>query len=268
MRKYILAIVFLAICPVLIAQQALNNDAVIKMVKTGQTDDQIISAINSSPGTYSTSVSALTALNSAGVSSKVIAAMMHKTLGAAPTTPPAVAPIPAAQPTQATPPTAPAAMPEPVAPPAPAAAAVPPPPVAAQARPTATVHFYRYKQFQGSALRPSVYCDGTDKGRLSSGRYLDVKVPAGSHSFSADDKQAGAVILTEAGKDYYLRADVQVGFWKGHFRLTMVMPEQGKYDMENLKPSDSTGSDSADDASKPDSNGSQEEAGTKRNRSK
>jgi len=265
-RKNILAIMFLALCPVLIAQQALNNDDVIKMVKSGQTDDQVISAINSSPGSYNTSISSLTALNSAGVSSKVITAMMHKGLGAAPAAPPAAAPVPATPPAPAAPPAvaAPASPPEPVAPPAPTTVAAPAPPAAASTRTTATIHFYRYKQFQGSALRPSVYCDGNDKGRLSSGHYLDVKVPAGSHSFSADDKQAGAVILTEAGKDYYLRADVQVGFWKGHFRLTMVMPEQGKYDMENLKPSDSNGSDSADDAS----NSAQDDTGTKRSRSK
>jgi len=34
-RKNILAIVFLGFCTLLVAQQALNNDAVIKLVKAG-----------------------------------------------------------------------------------------------------------------------------------------------------------------------------------------------------------------------------------------
>ena len=101
------------------------------------------------------------------------------------------------------------------------------------------VHIYRYKQYEGSALRPSVYCDGAVLGRIPSGRFLDVKIPPGTHTFSADDKQAGAVVNLEPGKEYFFRTDVQVGFWKGHFRLTMVLPEQGKYDLAKLKPLDS-----------------------------
>ncbi len=205
MRKSFLALVFVAICPLLVAQQALNNDAVVKLVKAGLSDDLIVSTINGSAGTYDTSADGLIALKTAGVSDKVVAAMVAK------------------------------AAPAPVA----AASAKSAAPSAASDNAKATVHFYRYKQYMGSALRPSIYCDGIQLGRLGSGHFLDVKVPVGPHTFYAEDKQAGAVVTLEPGKDYFFRADVQVGFWKGHFRLTMVMPDQGKYDVTQLTPLDS-----------------------------
>jgi hypothetical protein len=111
-------------------------------------------------------------------------------------------------------------------------------PFGAQENTTAMVHFYRYRQMQGSVLRPSVYMDGVQIARIENGRYYEIPVPAGEHMFYAEDKQAGAVVTLEPGKDYYFRTDLQIGFWKGHFRLTMVMPEQGKFDMAKLKPLD------------------------------
>ena len=68
MRKIILTIVFLAICPLVVAQQALNNDSVIKLVKAGLSDDLIVTTINSEAGTYDTSTDGLIALKSAGIS--------------------------------------------------------------------------------------------------------------------------------------------------------------------------------------------------------
>lgn len=67
-----------------IAQQALTNDSVIKLEKAGLGDDIIIQTINSQPGQYSTSANDLAALKSAGVSQRVIAAMIVKGTTAAP----------------------------------------------------------------------------------------------------------------------------------------------------------------------------------------
>jgi hypothetical protein len=65
MRKAVCAVLFLAFCPFLVAQQvpflyaeqekALNNDAIIKMVKAQLSDDVIVTTINASPGAYDTS---------------------------------------------------------------------------------------------------------------------------------------------------------------------------------------------------------------------
>ena len=50
MRKPFLALVLLVFCQVLTAQQALNNDSVIKLVKAGLSEDLIVQTINVSPG--------------------------------------------------------------------------------------------------------------------------------------------------------------------------------------------------------------------------
>jgi hypothetical protein len=100
-RKNILAVVFLAICPLLVAQQALNNDSVIKLVKAGLSDDLIVSTINGSPGSYNTSADGIIALKTAGASDRVVSAIVMKS--SAPTTVPGTAPVSPTMPiTQAT----------------------------------------------------------------------------------------------------------------------------------------------------------------------
>ena len=78
MRKALIAVFSLAFSPLLFAQQALNNDAVVKLVKAGLSDDLVISTINASRGTYDTSADAVVALKKAGASDKVIAAVVAK----------------------------------------------------------------------------------------------------------------------------------------------------------------------------------------------
>jgi hypothetical protein len=80
-RKAILAAVLLAICPLLFAQQPLNNDSVIKLVKAGLSEDLIVSTINGSAGTYDTSAEGLIALKQASVSDKVVTAIVLKASG-------------------------------------------------------------------------------------------------------------------------------------------------------------------------------------------
>jgi hypothetical protein len=83
MRKTILAALLLAISPLLFAQQALNNDSVIKLVKAGLSEDLIVSTINASAGSYDTSANGLIALKKAGVSDKVVSAIVVKATTAA-----------------------------------------------------------------------------------------------------------------------------------------------------------------------------------------
>jgi len=78
MRKALFALLFLAFCPFLAAQQSLNNDAVIKLVKAGLSEDLIVSTVSASPGTYDTSADGLIALKAAGVSDKVVSAIVAK----------------------------------------------------------------------------------------------------------------------------------------------------------------------------------------------
>jgi len=78
MRKTLVAALFLALCPLLTAQQPLNNDAVIRMAKAGLSDDVIITSINANPGVYDTSTDGLVALKKAKVSDKVVSAIIVK----------------------------------------------------------------------------------------------------------------------------------------------------------------------------------------------
>ncbi len=110
MRKSFLALAFLAFCPLLVAQQSMDNVSVIKLVKAGLSDDLIVSTINGSPGAYDTSAEGLIALKKAGASDKVVSAIVMKASAAAP--PPSSPRLPSA---------------DPQAPPSPADSAAPPP---------------------------------------------------------------------------------------------------------------------------------------------
>jgi len=63
------------------AQQGLDNAAVLKLEKAGLGDDLIVSTINGQPGHYSLSTDDMIALKQAGVSDRVIGAMIQKNAG-------------------------------------------------------------------------------------------------------------------------------------------------------------------------------------------
>jgi hypothetical protein len=83
MRKQILALALALAASAAFAQQPLNNDAVIKMVKAGLPDSVVVASVQSSPGGYDTSPDALIALKRAGVDDAVLAAVVTKNSGAA-----------------------------------------------------------------------------------------------------------------------------------------------------------------------------------------
>src|SRR5215471_6812651 len=99
-------VMFLACC---LAQTALTNDAIVKMVKAGLSEDIVISTIKSQQGQFATSADDLITLKKAGVPDKVISAMIDK--GSAPAANPLVT---AATPAAATPASAGASGPAPV----------------------------------------------------------------------------------------------------------------------------------------------------------
>ncbi len=101
-----------------------------------------------------------------------------------------------------------------------------------------TVYIYRYKQFVGSALSPSVFCDDTELARMENGRFFAAKLSSGKHSFHSNDKQAGIDVDLKGGQDYYIRVEIAAGMMKGHGRMTLVAPEQGSYEIKKLKPLD------------------------------
>jgi|SRR5579871_1610242 len=100
----------------------------------------------------------------------------------------------------------------------------------------ATVYFYRYKQYVGSALSPSVYCDEGELARMDNGRFFAAKLTPGKHVLRSNDKQSGIEAELKGGQEYYVRVEMVAGAWKGHGRLVLVQPEQGAYEIKKLKP--------------------------------
>jgi len=98
------------------------------------------------------------------------------------------------------------------------------------------VYVYRYKQYQGGALEPSVFCDEVQLARMDNGRFFKVLLEPGKHVFRSEDKQSGVELDLKPGQDYYLRVEISVGFWKGHGRLLLVPAEQGAFEIKKLKP--------------------------------
>ena len=56
----------------------MNNNSVIKMAKAGLGDDLILQTINTQPGQYSTDADSLVILKNAGISDRIITAMVNK----------------------------------------------------------------------------------------------------------------------------------------------------------------------------------------------
>ena len=113
----------------------------------------------------------------------------------------------------------------------PAAPAQPTPAAASDSDTPATIYFYRAKRFQGSALKPSVFIDDAPVGNLHNGDSLRFSLKPGKHRVYSTDKSTGIDLEVKPGETYYVRVDILVGFWKGHVGVTLVDPQQGKYEL-------------------------------------
>jgi len=100
------------------------------------------------------------------------------------------------------------------------------------------VNIYRYKQAMGMGIRPSLFCDDKDIARLQSGRYVVLALEPGKHIFRSNDAQSRIEIDLKRDQIYYIRLDIAPGVLKGHGRLNLMLPEQGKPELEQLKPID------------------------------
>jgi len=79
MRKVLGWALFVLMCAAtLFAQQVLNNDSVVKLVKSGLSEDMVVNIVKSEPGKYSVTPDDIIALKNAGVSEKIITAMLAK----------------------------------------------------------------------------------------------------------------------------------------------------------------------------------------------
>lgn len=160
------------------------------------------------------------------------------TLACRPVSKNSTTPAQSSTPAQPSTPPAPSAQPptpsaQPPAPPAqsstsPAQAA---PAAASDSDAPATVYFYRAKRFQGSAIKPSVFVDDTNVGNMHNGDSRKYTLKPGKHRIYSTDKSTGIELEAKPGETYYVRVDILVGFWKGHGGVTLVDPQQGKYEL-------------------------------------
>lgn len=110
----------------------------------------------------------------------------------------------------------------------------PAPAMASDAKPK--IYFYRIKQFTGSALEPTVYCDEKELARMDNGRYFVVTLEPGKHTCRMGDKQTGFEVDMKAGEEYYAKISIEAGVFKGRGRLTLLAKEQGAFELKKVKP--------------------------------
>ena len=100
----------------------------------------------------------------------------------------------------------------------------------------AVVYVYRYKQFIGYTVEPSVYCNEVQLARMDNGRYFKVVLSPGTYTFRSNDKQSGIEMELKSGEQYYMRVEIAQGLWKQYGRLVLMAKEQGSYEIKKLKP--------------------------------
>ena len=177
----------------------LRNEDVIALKKASVSDDLIILKIQSAQTDFKLDVQDIVELKQANVSDAVLAAMMKtasRTTASSATAPDAKAP---------------------------------------NTKAVGKVYVYRYKQFVGSMLEPSVYADEIELARMDNGKYFVVELPAGKHNIRSNDKQSTIELNVEPEKEYYVRVEIATGAFKGHGRLVLMSPEQGTSEVKRLK---------------------------------
>jgi Protein of unknown function (DUF2846) len=99
----------------------------------------------------------------------------------------------------------------------------------------ATIIFYRPGAFYGKALKPSIYVDGNEIGRLKSGKYISYQTTVGKHSLSSSKKDAEVEVSVSSDQAQYVEMLIQSGTWRGAGRLVPVPAEEGKHKADQLK---------------------------------
>jgi hypothetical protein len=207
--------------PSLGSSASLVNSDVVDMVKAGLSPNIIIAKIRACLCSFDTSPPALMGLKSAGVPEAVILAMV-KTPGQA--TPKEVPAAPTAEPKIPLPQTTEAVKAEEA------------PPTWHQAK--AVAHFYRERASPGAWVKWSIYADDVKIADLVNGRYFAAEIGPGMHVFRCGRKPESIQVRTDAGSEYYFRAELIIGFRRNGLRIVQVTKDQGEADVQRLRPLD------------------------------
>lgn len=99
----------------------------------------------------------------------------------------------------------------------------------------ATVYIFRERLYAGSALKPSVYCDGVELARIQNGRYFRVRLDPGRHTFRSTAQEPDVALVAKPGEVYYLQVEIVPHGFKGRARLTLLPPGESPYTIRDLR---------------------------------
>ena len=100
---------------------------------------------------------------------------------------------------------------------------------------TAIVYFFRYTEWHGNIVEPSVYCDGIQLARLDNGRYFAVRFDPGEHTCKSNHKESTLKLALKAGEIYYVRMEMELGVWKSKGRLVPIGKARGPIELRKLQ---------------------------------
>ena len=102
--------------------------------------------------------------------------------------------------------------------------------------PYATVYVYRLKNYTGSLISYNIHLNDSVLCRIKNNTKYAIKVyKEGPGELWAETEQKRKVkVDIKFGQSYYLRCGVSMGVFAGRPDLTLVYPEQGKLDYDNL----------------------------------
>lgn len=87
--------------------------------------------------------------------------------------------------------------------------------------------------FYGALLKLSVNCDSVKMGTLMAEKYLYAVVSPGTHTFTSKTENHATLTATfEAGKVYFIKQQIKMGFVVGEVGLILLSDEKGKKDLK------------------------------------
>lgn len=100
----------------------------------------------------------------------------------------------------------------------------------------ATIYIYRPRNYVGSIINYNIHLNDTVVCRIKNNTKYAIKVfKEGPSDLWAETEQKRKVHLDiKFGQSYYLKCGVTMGLFAGRPDLTLIYPEQGKLDYNNL----------------------------------
>ncbi|HKV27982.1 MAG TPA: DUF2846 domain-containing protein [Candidatus Acidoferrales bacterium] len=100
---------------------------------------------------------------------------------------------------------------------------------------SATIVFFREHHYNGWALKPSVYVDEKDEGRLPNGEWFSLSVEPGDHKLRSSMKhEPDTIVKINPGETVYVQMVILAGTWRGGGELAEADASQAKEEIAKL----------------------------------